>query len=93
MLRKNLEDLDAGQKGDYCFLNKDTLIALRYGEDAFKQMIILPISENAMPGKPHWQWNGNKELPSLTPSILVTDRPGYSEGWHGYLTDGKLVTV
>jgi len=94
MLRNNLEDLDVhGQKGDWCFLNNDELLALRFGDDAFTGLVILPVSENAMPGKPHWQWNGNKELPTLTPSILVHANHGWSEGWHGYLTDGTLITV
>lgn len=35
-----------------------------------------------------WQWNGNKEKPSLTPSIH-----NINCGWHGYLTDGEFVTV
>lgn len=33
-----------------------------------------------------WVWNGNKEYPSLTPSLGQR-----CCGWHGYLTDGKLV--
>lgn len=39
------------------------------------------------PGKvssPAWTWNGDREKPTLTPSIACT-RPC---GWHGYLTDG-----
>jgi hypothetical protein len=93
-LLKNLDDLDAnGKIGDWCFQNNDELIAIRYGADAFIQTIIIPISENTMQGKPHWKWNGNKDLPTITPSILVKDYPGWNAGWHGFLTDGKLITV
>ena len=93
-LLRNLDDLDTnGKKGDWCFLNKDELIAIRYGEDAFQGTTIIPISENVMAGEPHWQWNGNKECPTLTPSILVHAVPNWDNGWHGFLTDGKLITV
>ena len=33
---------------------------------------------------PKWKWNGNKEKPTVTPSIR---RIGGC-GWHGYLTNG-----
>ncbi|SRR5579885_1606349 len=36
----------------------------------------------------HWNWDGNLELPSLTPSI---QRLGDCR-WHGYLTKGEFVT-
>ncbi len=34
-----------------------------------------------------WTWNGNREKPTVRPSIL------HVEGckWHGYLTDGQFV--
>jgi len=41
-------------------------------------------------GGAHWQWDGNKELPTLTPSILRC-RP-QSCGWHGFLTKGIFVS-
>lgn len=37
-----------------------------------------------MDGRSHWSWNGNRELPTLQPSILRTS----GCGWHGWLTDG-----
>lgn len=33
---------------------------------------------------PKWDWNGDREKPTLTPSILRTA----GCRWHGYLTDG-----
>ena len=38
-------------------------------------------------GKPDWQWDGNREAPTLTPSI---QRRGACN-WHGYLRAGKFV--
>lgn len=88
MLRKNLDDLETnGQKGDWAFINNDQNIALRYSESVFRGMVILPIV-----GPNAWQWNGSKEAPTLTPSILVESVPNWNDGWHGFLTDGKLVT-
>jgi hypothetical protein len=37
-------------------------------------------------GQPTWIWDGNREKPTLTPSI----RLGYT--WHGFLTAGRLVS-
>jgi len=91
MNRKNLDDLETnGQKGDWAFLKNDTWIAIRYGDSSFKGMVIIPIADK---DKLNWNWNGNKESPTLTPSILVETVPDWNEGWHGYLTNGKLETV
>ena len=35
-----------------------------------------------------WIWDGNREAPSLTPSILQSGLPCK---WHGYLTNGEFV--
>ena len=40
---------------------------------------------NNNPG--HWGWDGNREAPTITPSINVIGR------WHGYLRVGRLETV
>lgn len=37
----------------------------------------------------HWQWNGNKEIPTLQPSIACTQ----GCKWHGFLTNGEWITV
>ena len=33
----------------------------------------------------HWGWDGNKERPTLTPSVHAVGH------WHGYVRDGSLV--
>jgi hypothetical protein len=92
MLKNDLDDLENnGQKGDWCFLNNDTLIAIRFGEELFTGMVMLPIAENEL-GRPYWKWNGNYNQPSLSPSILV-HKNVYQPEWHGFLTDGKLIVV
>ena len=37
-----------------------------------------------------WKWDGNRELPTLTPSILRVSP--YSCGWHGFLTAGQFTS-
>jgi hypothetical protein len=34
-----------------------------------------------------WNWDGNEEKPTLTPSIEVKEK------WHGHLQAGRLVSV
>lgn len=40
-------------------------------------------------GNRGWTWNGNREKPTVRPSILHSSPGGC--GWHGYLTDGQFV--
>lgn len=37
-------------------------------------------------GPGRWSWNGSRERPTVTPSILHMD----GCRWHGYLTDGEF---
>ena len=95
-----LINLDAlysnGKVGDWCFFdNKESLyIGIRYprkeeeifGDEARGEIVSIPICEGEKLTN-SWLWNGNKELPTITPSINVIGL------WHGFLTDGKLITV
>ena len=44
--------------------------------------------------RPSWNWDGNRECPTLTPSIniLQFDEAGQQIGehWHGFLTAGEF---
>lgn len=45
--------------------------------------------------RPRWQWDGNRERPTLTPSILnyqMAEGTGerIGEHWHGFLTAGEF---
>jgi hypothetical protein len=45
---------------------------------------------------PHqsWQWDGNQDLPTLTPSIrILSDRDGEPDKWHGHVTAGRMVSA
>jgi hypothetical protein len=36
-----------------------------------------------------WDWDGNEEAPTLTPSINCNGGPS-SCGWHGFIQQGKV---
>lgn len=38
---------------------------------------------------PSWQWDGNRDAPTLTPSLHHTATLGGC-GWHGFLTAGEF---
>jgi hypothetical protein len=40
---------------------------------------------NDSPREPRWQWDGNEDKPTLTPSVHRI------EGWHGYVRAGRMV--
>jgi len=98
MLRKDWGDLNTnGAKGDWCFMNTDLnglMVIVRFGADAMLEVAALYLDKELAPKKyPVWQWNGNKEVPTLTPSILVHGAKDQPDRWHGFLTDGKLIEV
>ena len=40
------------------------------------------------PPKPSWEWDGNKDSPTLMPSIRCG--PKDCSHWHGYITAGRI---
>jgi len=47
-------------------------------------------------GSRGWRWDGNREKPTVTPSILNSSTDPETkvrfESWHGFLTAGRLVS-
>lgn len=85
-LLQNLDTLDAqGKKGDWCFLNDDRLMALRYG-DEIENTCVIAVRPGA--NKHVWNWDGNKDAPTLSPSIRCYT--GDKTLWHGFLEHGVL---
>lgn len=88
-----------GEVGDWAFTDDGTYIIVRLPDDAAADQDLPNIA--ALRIKPYadgedwagseavWNWNGSKDAPTLTPSILHHSVPE----WHGYLTAGKLVTL
>ena len=82
---RNVGKFDGMEKpGDFYFADRD-------GHEGI--MIILPdegwhhipIQKGPAPDGKVWGWDGNTDKPTLTPSIR-------SSNWHGYLTNGRLVS-
>ena len=89
MLMKNLEELGSfGKRGDWCFLTQDTYIGIRYGEGEL-DIVTIPVALTQ--SGCNWYWDGNKECPTISPSILVHANEGFTKGWHGFLRKGVLV--
>lgn len=98
-LLQNLDDFDTnGQKGDWCFAKDDEYLFLQWG-DTHDDICTVRIAPGGA-GQNHWGWNGNREAPTLSPSIRVMGHQASGEPlksvpdrWHGFLRDGKLVTA
>ena len=75
-----------GQVGDWYFAGNDDLYIHTPGGTAR-----LPVDPKCREewGGPCWQWDGNRDAPTVTPSISIK---GEGE-WHGYMTKGQLVSV
>ena len=40
-----------------------------------------------------WDWNGDLDLPTISPSIKETRNKEGVEDWHGSITDGRMTTA
>lgn len=49
----------------------------------------VPLHPNSNPNGATWQWDGHREMPTLTPSINCSGPVGC--GWHGWMRNGRLV--
>ena len=87
-------DVERGEPGDFCWWpetnlgddNAEACLFIRLPNE--KAVVALKVSTiKQAPGV--WWWNGNRERPTVRPSIMQLDRHG-NELWHGWLTDGEL---
>ncbi len=60
------------------------------GHESYLPVVAPP--EIVKKNKPEWNWDGNRELPTLKPSIFHNKEKGGC-GWHGYLTKGIFTSV
>lgn len=90
-LRSSLEEFYAAdQVGDWCFVNDDGYIVIRLHAGEMDGIAAIPIKPDPdIPGKPVWRWDGNREAPTLEPSILHHSKPE----WHGWMRAGQLVVA
>jgi hypothetical protein len=83
--RKRLRLEDMAQPGDFYWTGSEP------SESPGRLMFKCPCGCDAMAGiivkgEHAWQWNGDLDKPTTTPSILISG--GCPNKWHGYLTDG-----
>lgn len=93
---KLVDDIDDGAPGDFSFYSDSQ------GEDAgilFRCPCGCPgfTAANFRAGeRPAWQWDGNREKPTMRPSMLIyqLDERGkiIGEHWHGWLTAGQWIS-
>ncbi|MGH7634423.1 MAG: DUF6527 family protein [Gemmatimonadaceae bacterium] len=55
--------------------------------DPYGEWRAVPITTTKPPPR-GWWWNGDEALPTLTPSIRIVD----PEGWHGFITEGVMLS-
>lgn len=82
------------QVGDWAFVDHDRAIFVRlpvpegHYSDGIHFLAIARDSRFCPANGTHWTWDGNREAPTLSPSILAGDT-----GWHGYMRAGQLESV
>lgn len=99
LVRTPREVRDGGWPGAFCYTGE--------GPGSFPGGIVfacpcgcgdvsgIPIGTDPAALGPAWLWDGNREAPTLTPSLLKsggTPRPGRPAGcgWHGWLRAGEF---
>lgn len=80
--------------GDFCWAihntDDDTIVAIYLKCPSCGSTHGVPVK----PGNPHgWDWDGNLDKPTLSPSILFGD--GHIDNrecrWHGFLRNGEWI--
>ncbi len=72
----------------------DFLWSFNSSDDPARILFVCPCGCGDLTGVPvrpesggsHWNWNGDRDKPTLTPSLQRID----SCRWHGFLTDGEF---
>ncbi len=94
-LRKDYQDLaENGVLGDWCFEREDKYIVIRLPDSETTERgsaTGFPIhpdihSKGVEPGT-YWEWDGNKEAPTLQPSLH------WIGVWHGWMRAGEIISV
>ena len=81
-LQKDHDAVIDGPVGSFCIEQSDAekLMILKLPDSSVSGIFLRPTKNEG----PSWEWDGNLEKPTLTPSV---NRPG---GWHGRISSGKM---
>lgn len=81
---------DNGERGDYDWLvdpqRPRVITSLVFVCPGCKLQSVIRVGPVKEPGTQQWQWNLNKDTPTLIPSIH------HVGCWHGHLTAGRFVS-
>ncbi len=83
-LRQSEDEVKSGNPGDYFIAPDQLSITIRF---PVGWSVTLPV----LPAPGGWKLIWKDGLPSLEPSILTDN--GVGTRWHGFLTNGELVTA
>ena len=74
--------------GNWTFDKDDQTILIVMPDGKIAGLPLSPEAGRKFHDGSHWNWDGNRDAPTITPSILdvVT-------GWHGYMRAGQLESV
>jgi len=75
--------------GDYAFAQTGDGLFLFCLLPGDSNMHGLPLEKGKVHDRPCWNWDGDKQNPSMTPSILAYGPDGKAF-WHGYLRNGRF---
>lgn len=53
----------------------------------------IPVGQAKPVEGPSWQWDGNEDKPTLSPSLWHWKNTGRPEEWHGWIRSGRMVSV
>jgi hypothetical protein len=94
-MRKVADDFEAlTQVGDFAINEEGTQILLALpSQQPFTESekkgkfcyVSLPIGTVKPPSSPSWQWDGNRESPTLSPSVWTHGH------WHGFIRNGEMI--
>lgn len=78
----------AGGPGSFCIHTESDgqrFIACRLPDGCFIEIAITPLVAGQHP-QPTWDWDGNLDRPTLTPSVHTHGH------WHGHFQAGRMVS-
>lgn len=85
---------DLRNEGDWCWKRDDSgrpflFVCVVPGDDSPR---LLPVTTSKA-GQHKWNWDGNEETPTLSPSISARKGDHNQEIWHGYVKCGRFEGV
>jgi len=84
-MRRRIRWADIERPGDYCFSYADDKIVAIWLAVPTGRRMKYEFSRIPITGDEAWQWDGNKDSPTLTPSVHAVGH------WHGWVRAGELV--